>query len=115
MIDFKPSQIAIDTPMPFTDTFKKSEAEVAAALIVIACAQRLGDAWMPVMPNTIGDLIRSDPAVRKWLSNPFVRPDVHRLIADGFAEWVGEKPERGDRAVRFTDKGFEALRRWVKP
>lgn len=114
MIDFKPSQIVIDTPMPFIDTFKKSEAEVAAALIVLASV-RGGGEWAPVFPHEIGELIRSDPAVREWLSNTFVRPDVYRLIADGFAEWVGEKPERGDRAVRLTDKGLEALRRWVRP
>lgn len=49
------------------------------------------------------------PGWKEINDSPFVRPDVHDLIAKGFARWVGEKDADGDQAVEFTELGFKAL------
>ena len=101
---------------PLVGTFKKTEAEVAAAYIV-RTLQMDGDSWHAVVSTDIAAQLRADleAQIEPWASlaqNPFARPDVHRLVADGFAEWT----EEGDSSpIRFTEKGIEALRRWVRP
>lgn len=113
---FKPSQVRVDLPIPFVGTFGASEAEQMAALLVLTLA-RSDDAWRPVKAPEIGQLLQSvldkptDP-VHRWASNPFMRPDVWRLIKDGYTEWEGGVVQSG---VLFTDKGLSALSKWVPP
>ncbi len=116
MIDFKPSAVNLGGSYPpLCDTFGRSEAEAAATLIVLACVE-LGDAWIPVGPETIGRLIegartsRTEP-LYSLSRNPFWHPDIWELIKRGAAEWVGEPGDHG--VVQFTEAGLERLRRWV--
>ncbi len=109
MTTFPPSAVRADIFPPFVGTFNRSEAENAAAALVWVC-QKKGE-WGPVHARDIGDLMKEDFAAvneraRFW-RNPFVRVDIHRLIADGFAEWTDAE------TVRFTDAGMKRLARWV--
>jgi hypothetical protein len=111
-IDFKPSEIQLLTP-PLTATMGRSEIEFAAALMVWTCAQS-GDAWRAVSGVEIRELItkaidtKAEP-VFDWIRNPFLRPDFHGLQERGFAsrEVINDLDY-----IAFTEKGFEALRRW---
>jgi hypothetical protein len=115
--DFKPSDVDMEGSFPpFVDTFKKTEAEVCAALLVRTCLVK-GDEWQALDWSDIASQIRADVAAKvepifSLATNPFAIPDVHRLIKDGYAEW---RPEGQLRIVGFTEKGFEALRKWVRP
>lgn len=100
---------------PLVGTMRKTEAEIAAALIVRACHVR-GDRWQPLRPDDLGTVIKADLEAKQepWASlntNPFCRPDFHKLIEFGFAAWVGEATPK---AIEFTDKGLLALQRWVR-
>lgn len=112
---FRPSQVHTARFIPFGATFNNTRAEVCAAFIVRTCHMR-DDTWSAVGLLDVADRLRADAQaeIEPWASmvrNPFLRPDVRRLVADGFAEWVdeGEMPP-----VRFTTKGFEAMRKWVR-
>lgn len=115
--EFKPSQVDLDGSFPpLCDTFRKTEAEVCAAWLVRTCALD-GDAWRPLTFVEVRDRMRADmdSKVDPWgalVLNPFARPDPHRLVGDGFAEWIGE--EETERQVQFTAAGFDALRKWVR-
>jgi hypothetical protein len=109
---FKPSQVVMWVPLPFVDTFKKAEAEVAAAYMVAALVLS-GDEWRGVLPVECGQALKAhgdDPAY-SWMTNPFCPPDFWKLVELGFAEFVGEGAK--GRPVRFTSGGLDALRRWV--
>ncbi len=114
MTDYKPSDVFLGAP-PLVGTMEHSEVEHAAALLVRTCA-RHGDAWRDVPAKLVGQTIQADinEAIEPLFGmkdNPFFRPDYSKLIECGYAEWAGE--EKGP--IRFTDKGFEAMRRWVRP
>lgn len=116
-----PAQIDCTGIPPLTATFGRTEREVAAAMLVLACTDH--GSWYAAAPPDIGNAIierESDPAYR-WLHNPFCRPDFHELVAKGFAEWVDGSPRTtaaGEpmKLLRFTDAGIAALAgsRWVK-
>jgi len=114
--DYLPSAVNLDGSFPpLLATFKKTESEIAAAYI-IRTLQLSGDAWRPVAFPEIAARLRADVEAKNepWAAlahNPFARPDVHRLIEDGFAEWY-EGVVGG--SAQFTEKGFEALRKWVR-
>jgi len=111
----KPSQIVLRVP-PLTGTMKKTEREVAAALIVRAC-QVNGDEWKPVDPLELGLVITADinagtEPLASLNRNPFCRPNFD-LLADGtYARWTGE-PRKS--AIEFTPAGIEAMKRWATP
>jgi len=112
VIDFKPSQVSLCVP-PLVATMGKGEIEAAASLLVRAC-HVLGDKWQAVTGKQVADVLRADRAAARepftsLIRNPFFRPDIHAAIAAGFIE--------GDPAseVKLTEKGLEALRRWVMP
>lgn len=111
--DFKPSEVAFDARsyLPFVGTFRKTEAEVAAAILVRACHFH-GDSWQPISFAMAKSAMLADAEAKRepfasWLTNPFARPDIYRLEADGFVEKVGD-------AHQFTAPAFEAMRRWVR-
>ena len=108
----KPSDVVLCVP-PLTATLGRSEREHAAALIVRAC-QELGDKWQAVSPRQVGEVLRADVAAGRqpFASlgvNPFFRPDVHDLVAKGFATM------REDKAVELTEKALEAIAKWARP
>lgn len=112
----KPSDVKLFARswVPLTDTFGRVEREAAAAFIVQTCIAN-GDEWRPVTWKQIAEAMLSafenHGQWKELKSNPFFRPDVHDLIAKGFARWVGEPDDDGDRAVEFTERGLAALQR----
>ena len=114
MADFKPSDVNLcDSFPPLVGTMGRTEAEIAAALLVRACQVR-GDAWQDVDVRTLGEVIKADlEAEREPLhsmnGNPFCRPDAYDLVELCCAEWV----EPG-KALRFTQKGLDSLRKVVE-
>ncbi len=114
--DFTPSQVFLNCIPPLTATMGRAEREHAAALLVRAC-QVMGDRWQPVTPAMLGEVIQADLAAQaEPLSslnrNPFFCPDFHDLAAKGFARWTEED---GKGPLELTERGIEALRRWVRP
>jgi hypothetical protein len=116
----KPSDVVLVVP-PLTGTMKKAESEQAAALIIHVCAM-LGDKWQPVTFGEIqtaieaalasGTPTRRERWLRDMVSNPFVRPDVHRLVRDGFAERLS--PDGFPLVIRLTQKALGAIEScWV--
>lgn len=113
MIDFKPSQVML-AAIPLVDTMHKAEVEFAAALVVRVC-QVQGDSWQAVGFDDVAKALTADveagtPPFAKLVNCPVFRPDVWRLVTDGYARWTDH--EGG--AVEFTDKGFDAIRKHVK-
>lgn len=110
----KPSNVVLFVP-PLVGTFGSSEREGAAALMVRACQVR-GDEWAPVTWEEIVDVMRGDCSAGvefgRLILNPFFRPDVHSLIAEGFARWTSDV----GGSVEFTEKGLATLAasRWVQ-
>lgn len=115
VVDFKPSDVNLCSSFPpLVGTMGRTEAELAAALLVRVCQVR-GDAWQDISAVAIGEVIREDlQAGREPFAsmnrNPFCRPDVYDLVKRGCAEWVGEP----GRVLRFTQRGLDALRRVVE-
>ncbi len=115
----RPSDIIIANPTPLTATFERTEAEQAAALMIVVLADA-DDSWRPVTPKEIGRYIRgildAKEAPPVWMNNPFFRPDIHNLVTRGFARWEGDEDADG-RPVGFTEKALEKLRvsRWRRP
>lgn len=110
MADFKPSNVVLARP-PLVATMGRAELEAGAALIV-RTLQRNGDTWRVVTMDEVVQAIDADIAenvepIASLNRNPFLRPDVRGLAKDGFAVVT-------DTTVELTDKGLEALRRWVK-
>ncbi len=110
--DFKPSDVLL-LQIPLVGTFRRAEAELAAALIVWTCAGT-GDTWRPVTPGDIGEALQpaiemKQEPVRSW-NNPIVRPCFKSLVELGYAASTFEP----GCTIELTPKGFEALRKWVR-
>lgn len=112
--EFKPSQVALQEPLPFIGTFRKAEAESAAAMMVVAM-RRDGNKWRPVLPIEIGEAIKQlhDKEGYSWMTNPFCKPDFWKLVELGFAEFLDGEKEKG-KPIQFTDAGIEKLRAWAR-
>jgi hypothetical protein len=111
---FKPSQVVL-TGVPLSGTMGRSEVEVAAALLVMACVHH-GDQWQALTLDQIADAIHArikDEPVASWNRNPFLRPDIDGLVAGGWVERTSPEEERRS-PLRFTTKGLDALTRWVR-
>jgi hypothetical protein len=112
---FLPSQVMLSSS-PLVGTMDNSEREFAAALLVRAC-QVLGDAWKPVELRDLGQVMKSDvdqghEPLTSFKANSFFNPNFD-LFADGvYGRWLGVPRES---ALEFTERGIEALRRWVTP
>jgi hypothetical protein len=112
--NFKPSDVNLCASFPpLVGTMGRTEAEIAAALLVRACQVR-GDTWQDVDVRTLAEVIgrdiidKRDP-IHAMDRNPFCRPDGYALVATGCADWVGEP----GAVLRFTAKGFDGLRKVV--
>ncbi len=107
---FKPSDVSLyDSFPPLAGTLGKTEAELAATLLVRA-SQVHGDVWQDIHVRMLGEVIRADLGAKReplhsMNRNPFCRPDVWQLVKLGCAEWVGEP----GKVLRFTEKGLDGL------
>jgi hypothetical protein len=114
VVEFKPSDVRIDA-IPFVNTFRRAEAEAAAAVLVRACVVH-GDEWAYRTGPELAAVLKADVEAKlepfaALARNPFFRPSLHALVSGGFAEWVdGLDPE----PIRFTAVGLEQLRRFVR-
>lgn len=113
-IDFKPTDIVLHA-IPLVGTLGRTEREVAAAMLVRACAFH-GDRWQPITPTQMGEWLRHDldNKVEPFASldrNPFIRPDFHELVRTGFAEGALE----ADSPLALTEKGLLAIARHRRP
>ena len=111
--DFTPSQVDL-TPIPLVGTFKHSEAEGAATLLIRAMVEH-GNKWQPILPKQIGttmkaDMEDSDSTLFAMKENPFWRADdFDSLIKEGFARFTEPELERRS-PIEFTEKGLSRLR-----
>ncbi len=113
--DFRPSEVALFTPLPLVGTLGRTEREVAAALLVRAC-QVNGDTWQPVSPAMVGETLKRDVAegVQPFASlnsNPFVRPNFGELVEHGYAAGDLEKGE----PLSLTDKALVEIAKYRRP
>lgn len=112
---FLPSQVML-TSSPLVATMDHAEREFAAALIVRAC-QVLGDTWQPVELRDLGQVMKADveqghEPMASFKDNLFFNPNFD-LLADGvYGRWLDVPRES---AIELTERGIEALRRWVTP
>lgn len=109
MADFKPSDVPL-YGVPLTDTFGKTEMEVAAALLV-RTLQRGGDTWRPVPSEELlaaakADMDEDVRPIASLLRNPFLRPDFGALDRRDFTRFDGTSRE-------LTALGLDVLRRFV--
>ncbi len=108
-IEFVPSQVNLG-PM-FVGTFDHFEAENTAAVMVKVLAVN-GDVWRSATCEELAagfeELTKAEGPWRRHFNNPFVRIDMHDLVDRGFASWDG------DRAIKFTDKGLQRMKKWVE-
>lgn len=112
--DFLPSQVVL-SGVPLTGTMGRTEREVAASYLVLACRFH-GDRWQPVTPKMIREAIddadtKEGHVMSGIARNPFACPDFYDLITQGFAT---QDQGPGPAEVEFTAKGFEAMRKWVR-
>lgn len=109
---FRPSEIVLAQPIPLVDTFRSSEREAAATVLVRAC-DRLGDEWQFISHDDFLRTLQHDRAESRepicYLThNPFWYPDLVALVDAGYAMKTGER-------YCFTDIGYRALSKWVRP
>lgn len=107
--NYKPSQVALEGSFPpLCGTMHKTELECTAAMLVRAC-QVNGDKWQAIEPKQLGELLLAkDELVVTICSNPFISPAYYDLVEKGYAVF-----ESGN-ALAFTEKGYEAMRKWVR-
>lgn len=120
--EFLPSQVSLGGPLPLTDTMGRAERECAAAILV-RTSQVKGDQWQFLLPAVIGEVLKAEVAAgsQPWERlnrNPYMpSPDFHELVDEGYAEFEFRRAGyeyKGDPAIRLTDKGLRALRRWLR-
>lgn len=110
---FSPSQVHLCVP-PLVGTMEHAQREFAAMLIVRSL-QVNGDAWKPVEPAEIGQMILADiqagnEPIASLNRNAFFKPDFFELADGTYGRWVDEP---GKSAIELTERGIESLRRWV--
>jgi len=114
---FLPADVVLLVP-PLGDAMRRTDVECAAGMLVATLA--LGpNEWQPVtweqlqaaiVAHQVPERPAAGPGACLWhlLRNPFLRPDLHQLIALGYAT-------RGpDMAISFTDAGLAALAKYVE-
>lgn len=107
---FKPSQVNLSKM--FVDTFRRMELEATAAIIVKILATN-GDTWRTATCTELAEgfkaLVKEEGPWRQRFNNPFVRVDMHGLVAFGFAQW-----EEDGKAISFTESGLDQMKKWVR-
>lgn len=100
-----PTDIDIFWPTPLTDCFGKTEAELAAALMLLALQRRKDDSGLRWVE--MSEFRESVKQVPKNIRNcPFVYPDVYHLERFGYVELDFDK---GVKRLRFTELGLRRL------
>lgn len=112
----KPSDINLGSFPPLTNTFGKTEAELAAALMVHTL-HIAGDAFRPLSWSEVVDTITAEVAANrgpwaKLMANPMFRPSLPELMKphdnpDGSSYRFVE--QIADGRYQFTDHGIAAL------
>lgn len=109
---FEPSAVYLQKAHPLFNTFSKAESETAAAVMLVTmCARK---SWEAVsLLQCAAEFMRFAQADLEatWPLNPFLRPNFGALVDDGFAEWIGDP----GFCIRFTERGYERLAKWVRP
>lgn len=112
MIDFKPSQVELQALLG--DTMGRCEREIAA-LLMVRTLQVNGDTWSSVDALHIKTTVQADIEAKTEpvysLHFAPIMPDFWDMVAHGYARFT-ERLAGGP--IEFTDKGLEALRRWVQ-
>jgi len=116
----KPSEVLLDGGgMPFPDTFGRTDFEMAAAMIVTACAL-YDDKWQPVSgPQIAFALTQNIKAARQpWAAlrlNPARPTPSFMALADkGYARFTESDRERSP--IELTDKALDIIRaKWFRP
>ncbi len=118
-ISFKPSEVGLFRSfLPFIDTFKHSEVELAAGILVATMVYK-GDVWESIGNEQIREWMEDEKQKGEYWSelfkNPFARPDFYQLVDDGWAVWEGE-PAGKESLLRLTQATFNRLveKNWVK-
>jgi len=112
----KPTEILLDTGCgrPFPDTFGDQRLEMAAGMLVIACAM-YGDKWQPVewpmisvalLKNVRGN---TQPWAALNLNPNCPAPDFFALCERGFARFT--ESDRSRSPIEFTDHGLDTIRK----
>lgn len=115
VVDYDPADVVLGTP-PLGATMQKCETECAAGVLVRILQVR-GEGWGAIRLKDMGRILddqlnaQTEP-IASWGRNPFFRPDFQALLKQGYAAEIGDTDDT--RSVVFTDKGFEAMRRWVR-
>lgn len=113
---FKPSDVDLNGSFPpLIDTLGQTELEMAASMLVRACAVR-GDSWQPISPQQLGIVILDDVAAQRepffsLKPNPFFNPDFHGLAKKGFARFTASG---AGAPIELTPEGIERLRKWAR-
>lgn len=107
--DFKPSEIFLNRWL--VNTFKKAEGEQAALILIRYCVQH-DDSWQAMPGEAIAATLLHDvnekvEPICSFVTNPFFNPQAWWLVEEGFAHYPS------DDHIEFTEKGYEALRKWV--
>jgi hypothetical protein len=114
MITVKPSQIEIDieSGLPFSNTFGKSELEFTAWLLTLCC-QRLGDKWQPIrfqdaqhVSHTCLQSTHESRTIQRMLTNPFFNLDLANFVKNGWGIWSGEGD---DKAIEMSEAAIAKL------
>lgn len=108
---FKPSDLRIETPIPFLDTFENVETELAAACLARALAVT-GDTWRGLQWRELADAMLADPGpLAPIMKVPMARPNYHKLVDGGFARWEGGEDVK---TLAFTTAGIKRLAKWAR-
>lgn len=114
----RPEDVFIERTPPLTGVFGKTEREVAAAFMLMAYRFHNKKWQESVMPKEIGAAMRDKIVDIKagvteegyeWMGNPFCRPDVYGLVADGFAKFGNEDHDWMKCSVQFTHLGLMVM------
>ena len=116
----KPTEIWLaGGAFPLPDTFERVELEMAAAMLIIACAYH-EDRWQPVTAPMIGLAMKANLRARRepWYSLDKNRacpaPSFYGLVDKGYARFTSSDKERSP--IELTDKGLDLIRaKWWRP
>lgn len=97
--------------LPFTGTFRRAEAEHAAAWLVIFAQEHSPSRWEPIPVDAFVEWL-SAPARARYASNPFIDlpRGFHLLGSDGFVARVDDRFEvTGAFALRCFLSGHDLI------
>jgi len=116
----KPSEVLLDGGgYPLPDTLGRADFEMAAGMIVLACAL-YDDKWQPVSGPQIAYALEQNIRAGRmpWVAlqkNPTVAAPSFQALADrGYARFT--KSDRERSPIELTDKALDLIRaKWFRP